>query len=146
MHKSLRSMGSQLIRKQNKNKKRAISILCFRPSSNYCAICKGIQTKWGSDMADLGSTWVTEHVQTSVAWGVNSLFKHACKVVVTSNQGKTHSPSDLNRNKSCLVFHKLWSLWNGMICQRKEKNGCNAFCTGAKIHFSGNNILGLGAL
>ena len=80
-----------------------------------------------------------------LGWPVTSYW-YVCKVVVTSNQGKTHSLSDLVRNKSCLVFHKLWSLWNGLICQRKEKNGCNAFCTGAKIRFSGKNILSLGAL
>jgi len=34
--------------------------------------------------------------------------------------------------------------WQGLV--EEAKNGCNAFRTGAKIHFSEKNILGLGAL
>ena len=34
--------------------------------------------------------------------------------------------------------------WQALV--EEAKNGCNAFRTGAKIHFSEKNILGLGAL
>lgn len=60
---------------------------------------------------------------------------------MTSKQEQTHSPSDSVVTKDSWFFASF-----EVYKMAEEKNGPNAFRTGAKIPFSEKNILGFGPL
>jgi len=51
----------------------------------------------------------------------------------------------LGREQKMLVFFASFEAYKAAGLLEIGKNGCNAFRTGTKIHFSKKNILGLGA-
>ena len=69
-----------------------------------------------------------------------------CKSVCDVTSGIEPLPFRLGREQKMLRFSQLSKpiKWQNLL--EKGKNCRNAFRTGAKIHFSEKNILGLGAL
>ena len=69
-----------------------------------------------------------------------------CKSVCDVKSGIEPLPFWLGREQTLLDFLQVLKpiKWQDLL--EGGKNGRNAFWTGAKIHFSEKNILGLGAL
>ena len=75
-----------------------------------------------------------------------TLCKNACKVDCDVKTGIDPLPFGLGREQKMLGFSQLSKpiKWQDLL--QKGKNGRNAARTGATIHFSEKNILGLWAL
>ena len=75
-----------------------------------------------------------------------TLCKNACKVDCDVKTGIDPLPFSFGREQKILGFSQLPKpiKWQDLL--EKGKNGRNASRTGAKIHFSEKNILGLWAL
>ena len=99
---------------------------------------------WALKDAKIQASFVHDRVRRGVGlfltWRHNLLCMHVYKDDVDT------LPFWLGREQKMLGFLQLSKpiKWQDLL--QKWKNGGNAFRTGAKIHFSEKNILGLGAL
>ena len=122
----------------------------FFPFSNKSFFCIGFES------CEIQASCVHDRVRRGVGlfliWRHNLLCMHfykelmQCKSVCDVNSGIDPLPFWLGREQKMLGFLQLSKpiKWQDLL--EKLKNGRNAFRTGAKVHFSEKNILGLGAL
>ena len=75
-----------------------------------------------------------------------ALCKHACKVDCDVKSGVNPLPFSVGREQKMLGFSHVLKPIKTQDLLENGKNGRYTFPTGAKIHFSEKNILGLGAL
>ena len=75
-----------------------------------------------------------------------ALCNHACKLDCDVKSGVDPLPFSVGREQTMLGFSHALNAIKTQDLLENEKNGRYTFPTGAKIHFSEKNILGLGAL